>query len=180
MPRHVALLRGINVGRHQQIAMADLRALLEALGHTDVVTVLRSCNALFASAAGAGADELERRIEEAVATRLGLTVSCLVRDEEELRAVIAGNPLLGRATDLSRLMAIFLSAAPEPGLLVAHDPTAPAPEDIVLGDRVIYQWCPDGVLAAPGVAAFAERHLGVTATARNWKTVTRLAARLDP
>ena len=180
MPRHVVLLRGINVGRNQQIAMGDLRALLEGLGHTDVVTVLRSGNALFTPAPEASSDELERQIEAAIAARLGLTVSCMVRSEDELRAVIAANPLLPRATDLSRLMAIFLSAAPDPGSLAAHDPTAAAPDDIALGDRVIYQWCPDGVLAAPAVAAFAERHLGVRATARNWKTVSRLAARLDP
>lgn len=159
--------------------MVDLRALLEGLGHTDVVTVLRSGNALF-TAAGTHAHELERGIEEAIAAQLGLTVSCVVRSDEELRAVIAGNPLLERATDHSKLMAIFLSAAPDPELVAAHDPSAPAPGDIVLGDRVIYQWCPDGVLAAPGVGALAERHLGVKATARNWKTVTRLAARLDP
>lgn len=179
MARHVALLRGINVGRHQQIAMADLRALLEGLGHADVVTVLRSGNALF-TAAGTDARELERDIEQAIAAQLGLTVTCVVRSDEELRAVIAGNPLLHRATDFSKLMAIFLSAAPDPDLLAAHDPSALAPDDIALGDRVVYQWCPDGILAAPAPGTFAERYLGVTATARNWKTVTRLAARLEP
>ncbi len=179
MPRYVALLRGINVGRHQQIVMADLRALLEGLGHTDVATVLRSGNALL-TAAEADARRLEGDIEQVIAAQLGLTVACVVRSADELRAVIAGNPLLDRATDHSKLMAIFLSAAPDPDLLAAHDPSALAPDDIVLGDRVIYQWCPDGILAAPASGTFAERHLEVTATARNWKTVTRLATRLEP
>ena len=72
-------------------------------------------------------------------------------------------------------MAHFLSAAPHPDRLAAHDPRLLDPGRIELGDRVIYQWCPDGLLAAPPAGALAERHLGVTVTARNWNTVTKLA-----
>ena len=49
MSTYVALLRGINVGKAKRIAMADLRALLEDLGHTDVVTLLNSGNVVFRS-----------------------------------------------------------------------------------------------------------------------------------
>jgi uncharacterized protein (DUF1697 family) len=75
-------------------------------------------------------------------------------------------------------MALFLSKQPDPKLLKAHDPRSLAPEEIRLGDRVIYQWCPDGVLAAPAVGGFAEKYLDVTVTGRNWNTVTKLAALL--
>ena len=44
--RHVALLRGINVGRAKRIAMADLRALVEGLGFGEVRTLLNSGNAI--------------------------------------------------------------------------------------------------------------------------------------
>jgi len=45
----VALLRGINVGKAKRIAMADLRALIEGLGYTDVRTLLNSGNVVFSS-----------------------------------------------------------------------------------------------------------------------------------
>lgn len=178
MARHVALLKGINVGAHKQVAMADLRALLGELGLTDVRTHLRSGNAVFRSPeTDAGA--LESVIERAIAEQLGMSVAVLVRSAEELRRVVAGNPLTGVATDGAKLMAWFLSSAPAAEKLAEHDPRALDPRHVALGDRVIYQWCPDGVLAAPPVSARAERHLGVTVTGRNWNTVIRLAQLLD-
>jgi uncharacterized protein (DUF1697 family) len=173
--RYAALLRGINVGGNKKILMADLRALLSGLGHADVVTYLQSGNAVFTSP-GAQPATLATQIENGIRDELGLAVRCLVRTDEELRAVVDGNPLGDVATDGSKLVAMFLSEAPDPTLLAAHDPTMLAPEETRLGDRVVYQWCPNGILAAPPVGGFVEKHLKVTVTARNWNTVTRLAA----
>ena len=89
-------------------------------------------------------------------------------------------PLGDVATDGSKLLGLFLSAPPAPELLADHDPVSLAPDQVALGDRVIYQWCPDGVLAAPPVAGFVEKHLGVVVTGRNWNTITKLRALLDP
>ncbi|HEX4216881.1 MAG TPA: DUF1697 domain-containing protein [Acidimicrobiales bacterium] len=177
MARYAALLRGINVGPNKRIAMADLRALLAGLGFTDVETLLQSGNAVFA-ARKAEPDRLARRIEQAIDAQLGLDVRCLVRDSDELDGVIEGNPLGEVATNGSKLVAHFLSGTPDPKLVEAHDPRSLAPEEIRLGDRVIYQWCPDGILAAPAAGGFAEKYLDVTATARNWNTVTKLGALL--
>jgi len=47
MPTHVALLRGINLGGRNKVAMADLRAIVGELGHTDVSTYIQSGNVLF-------------------------------------------------------------------------------------------------------------------------------------
>ncbi|MGH3574889.1 MAG: DUF1697 domain-containing protein, partial [Pseudonocardiaceae bacterium] len=49
MPTHVALLRGINVGGRNRVSMADLRALVTSLAHTDVATYIQSGNVLFTS-----------------------------------------------------------------------------------------------------------------------------------
>ncbi|MGC9668317.1 DUF1697 domain-containing protein [Planosporangium sp. 12N6] len=173
MPRYVALLRGINVGGNKRIAMADLRSLLSDLGYGDVVTHLQSGNAVF-SGPDAPTATVAGRIADGIADVLGLSVRCLVRTGAELRAVAAGNPLSDVAADGSRMLALFLSETPHPALLAAHDPTALAPAQVRLGDRVIYQWCPDGVLAAPPVSGFVEKHLGVAVTARNWNTVSKL------
>jgi uncharacterized protein (DUF1697 family) len=170
--RYVALLRGINVGRNKKIAMSDLRELLSGLGYTDVRTHLQSGNALF-TAPGRGAT-LSKQIEAAIQKELGMDVRCLIRSGKEMRAVIDANPLADVATNGSRFLALFLSAAPDAKLLKQHDPVDLAPDDVRVGDRVIYQWCPDGILAAPPLSSFVEKHLKVVASARNWNTVTRL------
>jgi uncharacterized protein (DUF1697 family) len=172
------LLKGINLGAKRRVAMADLRDLLTSLGFTDVATLLQSGNALVTTKSGTP-DRVAARIEKGIADKLGLDVQCLVRTGPELRVVIDGNPLAEVATNGSRMMAHFLSADPDPVLLKEFDPTALAPEEIFLGDRVIYQWCPEGVLEAPAVASLTEKKLKVTVTARNWNTVTKLAAMLD-
>ena len=94
-------------------------------------------------------------------------------------AVLARNPFQTGATDGSKMLVLFLSEQPDPKLLEAHNPTKLAPEQIRVGERVIYQWCPDGILAAPKVSAFVEKHLKVAVTARNWNTATRLSVLMD-
>jgi uncharacterized protein (DUF1697 family) len=173
--RYVALLRGINVGKAKAVAMADLRALLEGLGHEDVQTLLRSGNAVF-TAPRVKPETLERTIEKAIEAQLGLDVSCLVRTAADLEKVIAADPFGKQAPEGSKYLALFLSAEPDAKLLAAHDPRELAPDEIRLGDRVIYQWCPQGFLEAPSLGPFVEKHLGVRASGRNWNTVTKLAA----
>jgi uncharacterized protein (DUF1697 family) len=177
MTRYVALLRGINVGRAKQIPMADLRTLLADLGYTDVATLLRSGNAVLTG--NGDPAEVASRIEGAIDAKFGMTVGCVVREGTDLAAVIAANPLPEAAEEGSRFLAHFLSAAPDPALLEANDPVRLDPDRIRIGDRVIYQWCPDGIMAAPDVGTFAVKNLGVVATGRNWNTVTKLAAMLD-
>jgi uncharacterized protein (DUF1697 family) len=171
--RYAALLRGINIGGNKRLAMSDLRKLLVAIGCTDVRTYLQSGNAVFASA-NADADAVASQIERTVADRLGMSLRCLIRTPDELDTVIAGNPLNGVWTDGARMMALFLSASMGPEQLAVFDPTSLDPETIRLCDRVIYQWCPEGVLAAPAPGPLLEKRTGIAVTARNWNTVTKL------
>lgn len=173
MPRFVVLLRGINVGRAKRLAMADLRALLTDQGYAGVRTVLQSGNAVVDGPADAP-EEHAARVAAAIRARLGLDVVCIVLTAGHLRAVAAAHPFADVAVDGSRMMVHVLSADPDPVLLAAHDPVALDPRHVRLGDRVIYQWCPDGLLAAPAVGPFVEKRLGVAVTARNWNTVGRL------
>jgi uncharacterized protein (DUF1697 family) len=177
MTRYAALLRGINLGSRNRIPMADLRALLSGMGLADVRTHLQSGNVVFDS--GTGPEPLRSRIETAIRQQFGFEVACLVRTRDELRGVIEGNPLADVATNGSRLMALFLSEAPDPELLARNNPVTLDPEGVRIGRRVIYQWCPNGLMAAPPVGAFVEKHLKLTVTARNWNTVTKLGSMMD-
>ena len=171
--KHVALLRAVNVGGRNRIAMARLRELLEGLGYGAVRTHLQSGNAVF-TAPGTPPERVARQIEAALVRELGLAVKVLVRTRAELERVVADNPLLGLADDHARLLVAFLSAPPDPRAVSELAPAELEPDVFALGEREIYTWYPQGVRATKLSNAFWERRLGVVATGRNWNTVTRL------
>lgn len=171
----VALLRAVNVGGRNRIAMADLRELLGGLGYGDVRTHLQSGNAVFTTTGTPGSAEgVAREIERALAEDLGLATSVLVRSRAELERVVAANPLLSVADDHARLLVTFLSDAPDREAVGELAPADFEPDVFALGERELYTWYPDGVRATKLSNAFWERRLGVVATGRNWNTVTRL------
>jgi uncharacterized protein (DUF1697 family) len=171
--RYAVLFKGINVGGKKKIPMADLRDLLGQMGFTEVSTYLQSGNAVVASPDSA--QKVATRIEKALHETFGMNVRCLVRTGPELQAVIDAHPLAEVAQNGSWMFALFLSADPDPTLVKAHDVRELAPGNVAVGDQVIYQWCPQGPLESPNVAAFAEKHWKLTVTGRNWNTVSKLA-----
>ena len=173
MSRYVLLVRGVNVGGRQRLAMADLRRLLEGLGYTGVATALQSGNAVL-TADGQSAADVAAAAEAALAGLLPVQVLC--RSAAELADLVAANPLADVATDPSRYLVVFLAGQPAPDRLAGLDPDWHAPDVYRVGDRALYQWCPGGQARTRLTQAFWERRLGTTATVRNWSTVTRLLA----
>jgi uncharacterized protein (DUF1697 family) len=171
MTTWVALLRGINVGRHKKVAMADLRVLLASLGYGDVRTHAQSGNALFTTASGT-ARTLERDIAAQLDADLGLDVKVLVRSAVELAAVVDTNPFVGRNVDSKELHAVFLSKAVAAKTTAGLDLAACKPDEVDFGKRVIYVRLPNGVMGSR--LPNWDRALGVDATMRTWRTVTRL------
>ena len=170
--RQVALLRGINVGRAKRVAMSDLRALIEDLGYGDVRTLLQSGNVLFTGRVGSSTAS---RIEKAILDRLGMEVRVTVLTAPELALAIAENPLGKVATNPSRHMVAILKDPADRKLLAKLAREDWSPEAFALGKRVIYFWCPDGILVSR-VAKAIERALGDRVTTRNWATMTKLNA----
>jgi uncharacterized protein (DUF1697 family) len=174
MTTWIALLRGINVGGNRRVPMADLRAALEEIGLDDVRTYIVSGNVVFRSGR-AGAAALTRDIEAAIERRFGFPVAIVLRTAEEMRAVLAADPIPeGSANDAAHRYAVFLSADPAPERLAAIDPADVAPDVFVAGDRVIHAWYRGGLQASRLAGRLTDRGLGVTATARNWNTVRKL------
>jgi uncharacterized protein (DUF1697 family) len=169
---YIAFLRGINVGRAKRIAMADLRVLVEGLGYTDVRSVLNSGNVLF-RAPGTTAQEVAGAIEEALVLKLGVAARVFVLDHHDLNAVVAGNPLLGVATDYARLFVFLLGAAAQRDKLAALGSQDWGSEQLALGERAVYVWCPEGVLDSAAANSLGKL-LGDGCTSRNWNTVLKL------
>ncbi len=175
--RQIALLRGVNLGKHNRIPMQRLRAAMAGLGFDEVATHLQSGNVVFSATMPAG--ESERVISAGISQEFGLDVPVVVRTRDELAEVVATDPLAEVATIPARYLVTFLSARPDPAVLAELDPAAFAPDEVRFGEREIYVWCPDGVRNSRVPQSWWERRLGLRTTARNWTTVTRLLALAD-
>ena len=154
--------------------MAELKAVFEGCGCTDVTTVLRSGNVVYSSEQRP--DGLGESLEAELLRRTGVQSSMLLLDAATLLRIAADNPLVDVGTDPSRLFvgftfelpaltALNVAAVPAPKLL--------SPEVLVVGERAVYQWCPDGISASQVPASFWKLVAPVV-TVRNWRTVTRL------
>jgi uncharacterized protein (DUF1697 family) len=184
MATHVALLRGINVGGKNKVAMADLREVVAGLGHADVSTYIQSGNVLFsAGPAEADASALATTLTEAIAVRLGVNAPVVVVSRDELAEVIAANPYPHEA-DPKRVHAVVLSEVPETGATgkidaaLARSAAKGARDELAAVGRTLYLHTPDGFgnseLAAAVLRIVSSPRAGVTGTARNWATMSKL------
>jgi uncharacterized protein (DUF1697 family) len=177
MARQIVLLRGINLGSRRRVAMGDLRELLTGLGYGDVRTLLQSGNVVLTSTRSA--KTLERELEEELASAFDMEIAVVVRTRAQLADVVERNPLAGVADDPKRYQVTFLSATPDAARLRELGDLDLAPERFVVSGREIYAWHPEGVQRSRLAAALSDSKLGVTATARNWNTITKLLALAD-
>ena len=174
MAAYIALLRGINVGRARRIAMAELRERLEALGFTQVRTVLNSGNVLF-EAARSSPGRVASAIEACIRAQFGFEVPVIALEAATLDAIVAQNILSSPRVDPSRLLVAFVSGEAvlqRAGALLGQ---AWAPEALAVGQHAAYLHCPGGIIESKLGQAFA-RAAGDAATTRNWATVLKLQA----
>jgi uncharacterized protein (DUF1697 family) len=168
----VALLRGINVGK-KQLPMADLRAVFEALGCEDVTTYVQTGNVIFRTTKSDA--ELLAALERRLAKDHSLDVRVLLRTPKQLATVLAKNPFLEDGRDPAKLHVTFLAEKPDRTRIRDLDPSYGAPDELEVVGQEVYLHCPNGYGRTKLNNAFVERTLGVAATTRNWKTVTKLA-----
>ena len=169
------MLRSINVGGRNKVAMADLRALVEGLGYTDVVTYVQSGNVVF-TGTGASA-KVAGGIAEQIKAELGLDVPVIVRSQRQLVGMIKGVPYPGADREPTQHHVTFLADRPSAASVAKlAEKAAPfAPDRCAVVGQDVYLHCPGGYGNTKLNNAFIERHLGVTATTRNWRTVNTLA-----
>jgi uncharacterized protein (DUF1697 family) len=183
MATHVALLRGINVGGKNKVAMADLRTLMSGLGQADVSTYIQSGNVLFSAADGADCAAVGRALADQMKDTLGVTSPVVVITRDELAEILAANPYPDEP-DPKRVHAVVLSEPPAAALgarLEAAAAQAAAKGDrstfTVVG-RTLYLHTPEGYgrsdLSASVLRVVSSPQAGLTGTARNWATMTKL------
>ena len=187
MPSHVALLRGINLGGHKKVAMADLRAVVASLGHEDVATYIQSGNVLFSTNEKDNA-ALADAIQGVIADQLGVQCRVLVLSRAELAQVARDNPYPDEPNPRA-VHVVFLPAEPPPDMTASlaeavQKVAAKGSRDTAqYAGRALFLHTPDGfgrselaVQLGRGRGPMSAQGAG---TARNWATVTKLVALCD-
>jgi len=183
VPTHVALLRGINVGGRNRVAMPELRALMAKLGHTDVATYIQSGNAVFTSTE-TDTTKLADALEQAIASQLGVSCGVVVVTRDELQQVIEDNPF-PKADNPKTLHAVFRRAeltADEQAKVAQAAERAQAKgctDEAVIVGRTMFLHTPDGLGRSELSAQLSRTAASKTGTARNWATVHKLRVMLD-
>ena len=184
MPTHLALLRGINVGGHNKVAMADLRKVVASLGHTEVATFIQSGNVLFTTKE-TNTTALATALEEVIAAHLHVRPRVVVLSREELAQAVRDNPYPDEPNP-KFVHAVFLAGEPGPdlaeGVAAAQRQAGRngSRDTATFVGRTLFLHTPDGYgrseLAVLLGRAGNPMAPGTAATARNWATVTKLLA----
>jgi uncharacterized protein (DUF1697 family) len=170
---YVALLRAVNVSGQNKVPMAELRAHLTSAGYQDVTTYVQSGNVVL-NAAATPEPKLVGALEREIRRSFGLTVTVLVRTKDQLYEVRSANPFLKRGTAPGSLYVTFLATKPTAAQVKELATKTVGSDKAIVAGREIFLYCPDGYGRTKLNNAFFERQLGLKATTRNWKTVTKL------
>jgi uncharacterized protein (DUF1697 family) len=175
--RVAVFLRGINLVSRNRVSMPVLREALEEAGFGDVRTYVQSGNVVLTTTRRASAVPAE--VAAVVKERFEIEIGVVVRTRAELAKVVERNPLEAVASDPKRYQVTFLDGAPDRAAVAKLEAVAAGGEQVVHGGRELYSWHPDGMGRSKLARLLSDKTLGVTATSRNWATVTALLELTD-
>jgi len=171
----VALLRGVNVGGHGTLPMADLRAIATDLGYGDVATYIQSGNLVLSSSTAAAT--VARELADAIAAATSVSPAVMVRTRRQLAKVVHDSPLLARGEDAAHLHVLFTDG-PATAAVAGLELDRYAPEEAIPVGKELHLLLPGGV-GRSRLAIDLGRRKGAAGTMRSWRTVTTLLAMVD-
>ncbi len=171
MTSYVALFRGINVGGKNILPMRELRNILASLGCEDVLTYIQSGNAVFSSAESA--NTLSGKVRDAVEAQFGFAPQVLLLSVEQFRAIVSANPYPEAEATPKFLHVWFLIDKAGNADIDGMNELKADSERFTLAEQYLYLHAPEGI-GRSRLAANIDRYLGVSTTARNWRTVMKL------
>jgi uncharacterized protein (DUF1697 family) len=178
MPAYIALLRGINVGGHKLIKMADLQSHFASFGAVNARTYIQSGNVVFEHPEKSPAN-LRKILEKHLADALGYAVPTYVIAAKDLATIAKGNPYdTGLPEFGKRMYVAFFEKAPAAAAVDAIRSLASDEERLVVKGPAAYVYYANGMGRAKLTSTIIERKLGA-ATMRNWNTVMALLAMLE-
>ena len=169
MNTYIALLRGINVSGHKKILMADLKLLFESLGFEQVTTYIQSGNVVFKSKEEAN---FASKTAKAIETKYGFIVPVLVKKAAELSKILSKGPFSDEKLEKSYF--ILLSEKPSSENIELTAGFSHPNEEFHIEEDCVYIYYSVGAGDAKMGTNFFEKKLKVNATARNYRTMTKL------
>lgn len=174
MNRYIVLLRGINVGGHKKMKMADLRQMLEKSKFEDVETYIQSGNIVLKSSEGDN-NKVAQKIKGGIADTFGFDVPTLVKNHDELKSIFDKNPFT-KPSDIENKQVYFalLKDVPQPEFVEEFRKNNFLKEKFQLTDTCVYLNYFVKAHEAKISNNFIERKLKVSATTRNYRTMAKL------
>ena len=172
MKTWIVLLRGINVGGNNIIKMADLKQLLTKAGYANVRTYIQSGNIAFESEVSEPSVICEH-VTQCIKGSHGFAPRTLAISLETVTQIIANNPYTDAEKTPKELHVFFLKDPAIDAKIEALDALKTQSERFTITNEAVYLHLPDGVWKSK-LASHLEKHLGVAATARNWRSTTKL------
>jgi uncharacterized protein (DUF1697 family) len=179
MKTYISLLRGINVSGQKKVNMNDLACSLADLNYKNIKTYIQSGNVIFETEK---TEEiiLADNIKETILRDFGFQVAVIIRNGEEFVNISLNNPFITeRNKELNRLYVTFLATEPDRISVENIKMTQSGLDEFILSGREIYLYCPNGYGKTKLSNSFFEKKLNITATTRNWKTVSTLRSYLE-
>ena len=172
--KHVALLRGINVGGKNRLRMTDLKSLFLRAGCVGVRTYIQSRNVVFQTAESQ-VEQVSKYVRAELVRRLGREIPVVLRTGDDLARVVTDNPFLAATADSRSLHVGFLARIPGGHRVSELEHDRSPPDEFAVRGREIYLRVPNGVAITKLTSAYFDRILGLPSTFRNWRTVRKLA-----
>ena len=170
MPKHIALLRGVNVAGKNKIKMADLRERLDSASLKNVVTYIQSGNIIFDSTAASSS--LEKKIAKIIKSDFGYEVPVLVFKRQRLQKLVKANPF--SENPIEHVAVTLLSKKPDKQHVAAIENLDFGDDHFQITGDNIFLNCPNGFGRTKLTNNFFEQKLKTAATTRNWKTINKL------
>jgi len=171
---YVAFLRGINVGDKNKVPMADLRSAFSADGYLDVRTSIQSGNVVFAVSGSESEESVVGSISRLLLESFGVDTTAVLRRRTELVATLLACPFAHPERDLSRLLVFFMDREPSCERVAKLDCARSREIEFAVHGREVHGWYPEGSGNSKFTADYFGRTLGVTATGRNHRTITKI------
>jgi len=169
--KYIALLKGINVGGHKKVPMAELRAVLTKAGFSDVSTYIQSGNVFFQSSKN-NIEDLEKDLEKAIVGHFGFEVLVMVKTHEELQRIFENCPFDEDEKVASYFM--LLHQKPTSEAIALASEKVYENEYYQITEDCLYYYSPKGMGKSKFNANFFEKKLQTFITARNYKTMLKL------
>lgn len=174
MTTHLALLRGINVSGHNMIKMETLKTTLEGIGFQNVTTYIQSGN-VFVDTEEENPSKVGFLIKQEIFKAFGHEVPVVIINKEDLMACFKNNPFLKeKEIDTKKLYVAFISIALKNESINDLKTSQFKPDEVAIDQNRIYIKYAVGAGKTRFDQKYIEKKLNVTATIRNWNTVTQL------